>query len=144
SGHNQPPIFVCRWGVECTGIIRHRIVQHHRYFVPIAPNSGQFPGTNVPIGSGEGMIKAIRQRIRYLNTTDGVKLAWAEAGSGVPLIKASNWLTHLEYDLESPVWRHWLHFLSGNFHFIRFDERGCGMTDWNADDLSVDRWVEDL
>jgi pimeloyl-ACP methyl ester carboxylesterase/DNA-binding CsgD family transcriptional regulator len=60
------------------------------------------------------------------------------------LIKASNWLTHLEYDWESPVWRHWIHFFSEKFRFIRFDERGCGMTDWRVDDLSWDRWVEDL
>jgi len=90
------------------------------------------------------MTKAIRQRIRYLNTSDGVKLAWAEAGSGISLIKAANWLTHLEYDLESPVWRHWIHFLTDNFHFVRYDERGCGMTDWNADILPFERWVEDL
>ena len=90
------------------------------------------------------MTKASRQRIRYLCTSDGVKVAWAEAGTGVPLIKAANWLTHLEYDWESPVWRHWIHFFTNNFHFVRYDERGCGMTDWNAGDLSFERWIEDL
>ena len=90
------------------------------------------------------MTKASRQRIRYLCTGDGVKVAWAEAGSGGPLIRAANWLTHLEYDWESPVWRHWIHFFTNNFHFVRYDERGCGMTDWNAGDVSFERWVEDL
>jgi pimeloyl-ACP methyl ester carboxylesterase/DNA-binding CsgD family transcriptional regulator len=85
-----------------------------------------------------------RQRIRYLHTSDGVKLAWAEAGSGPLLIKAANWLTHLEYDRESPVWRHWIRFLAGHTHFVRYDERGCGMTDWNAGDQSFARWVQDL
>jgi pimeloyl-ACP methyl ester carboxylesterase len=60
------------------------------------------------------------------------------------LIKAANWLTHLEYEWESPVWRHWIRFFSDNFHYIRFDERGCGMTDLNIGDLSLERWVEDL
>jgi pimeloyl-ACP methyl ester carboxylesterase/DNA-binding CsgD family transcriptional regulator len=85
-----------------------------------------------------------RQRIRYLRTADAVQLAWAEAGSGAPLIKAANWLTHLEYDWDSPLWRHWIRFFSGRFRFIRYDERGCGMTDWTVGDLSFDRWVADL
>ena len=85
-----------------------------------------------------------RQRIRYLRTPDGVQLAWAEAGSGPVLVKAANWLTHLDYDWASPVWRHWIHFLAGHFRFVRYDERGCGMTDWKVGDLSFARWVDDL
>lgn len=87
---------------------------------------------------------AMRQRIRYLPTPDGVRLAWAEAGHGPVLVKAANWLTHLEYEWESPVWRHWIRFFSSHFRYIRYDERGCGMTDWNVGDLSPDRWREDL
>ena len=85
-----------------------------------------------------------RQRIRFLRTSDDVRIAWAEAGSGPPLVKAANWITHLEYEWESPLWRHWIQFFSDHFRFIRYDERGCGMTDWNVDGLSVDRWVDDL
>jgi pimeloyl-ACP methyl ester carboxylesterase/DNA-binding CsgD family transcriptional regulator len=85
-----------------------------------------------------------RQRIRYLRTSDGVQLAWAEAGSGRALVKAANWLTHLEQDWESPVWRHWIHFFSDHFRFIRLDERGCGMSEWNVGDLSFERWSDDL
>jgi pimeloyl-ACP methyl ester carboxylesterase/DNA-binding CsgD family transcriptional regulator len=84
------------------------------------------------------------QRIRYIRTTDGVQLAWADAGTGPTLIKAANWLTHLQYEWESSVWRHWIRFFSDHFRFVRYDERGCGMTDWNVGDLSLDRWVEDL
>jgi pimeloyl-ACP methyl ester carboxylesterase/DNA-binding CsgD family transcriptional regulator len=79
-----------------------------------------------------------------LRTDDGVQLAWAEAGTGPVFIKAANWMTHLEYEWESPVWRHWIRFFSQNFRFVRHDERGCGMTDWNVGDLSFARWVEDL
>ena len=89
-------------------------------------------------------MKKATQRIRYLRTADGVQLAWAEAGTGPTLIKAANWMTHLEYEWESPVWRHWIRFFSDHFRFIRHDERGCGMTDWNVGDLSFARWVEDL
>src|SRR5262245_57185583 len=85
-----------------------------------------------------------RQRIRYLRTPDGVKVAWAESGTGPTLVKAANWLTHLEYDWESPVWQHWIRFCTDHFHFVRYDERGCGMTDWQVGDVSWARWVEDL
>jgi len=84
------------------------------------------------------------QRIRYLRTSDGLHLAWAEAGAGPALPKAANWLTHLEYDWESPVWRHWIRFFTDHFRFLRYDERGCGMTDRDVGDLSFERWVEDL
>ena len=90
------------------------------------------------------MEKRIRQSIRYLRTPDGVRLAWADAGTGSILVKAANWLTHLEYECESPVWRHWIRFFSEQFRFVRYDERGSGMTDWDVGDLSFERWVEDL
>ena len=89
-------------------------------------------------------MKKPTQRIRYLRTTDGVQLAWAEAGTGPVMIKAANWLTHLEFEWESPVWRHWLRFYCDNFRYIRYDERGCGMTDRNVGNLSLERWVEDM
>ena len=85
-----------------------------------------------------------RQRIRYLRTSDGVQLAWAEAGAGPLVVKAANWLTHLEFEWESPVWAHWIRFFSKHFRFVRYDERGCGMTDWDVAELSLERWVDDL
>jgi pimeloyl-ACP methyl ester carboxylesterase/DNA-binding CsgD family transcriptional regulator len=85
-----------------------------------------------------------RQRIRYVHSADGTQIAWADAGSGPVLIKASNWLTHLEYEWESPVWRHWIRFFAEHFRFVRYDERGCGMSDWNTGALSFERSVEDL
>jgi len=89
------------------------------------------------------MGKMSRQRIRYVRSTDGTRLAWADAGRGPVIVKAANWLTHLEYDLESPVWRHWLEFFSDHFRLIRYDERGSGMSDWDVD-LSFDRWMDDF
>jgi pimeloyl-ACP methyl ester carboxylesterase/DNA-binding CsgD family transcriptional regulator len=84
------------------------------------------------------------QSIRYLKTRDGVRLAWTAAGRGPLLIKAGNWLSHLNYDRESPVWRHWMEFLTDHYRLTRYDERGSGMSDWDASDLSPQRWVEDL
>jgi pimeloyl-ACP methyl ester carboxylesterase/DNA-binding CsgD family transcriptional regulator len=86
----------------------------------------------------------MQQSIRYLKTADGVQLAWATMGNGPPLIKAASWLTHLQYDLESPVWNHWLRFFATHFRLTRYDERGCGMTQWRVPDVSMPRWIEDL
>jgi len=86
----------------------------------------------------------MQQSIRYLKTRDGVQLAWAVMGQGPSLIKAANWLTHLQYDLESPVWNHWIRFLAAHFRFTRYDERGCGMTQWQVPDVSLARWTDDL
>jgi len=85
-----------------------------------------------------------RQRVRYLRTEDGVQLAWAEIGTGPVLIKAANWLSHLEYELESPVWGHWFRFFGDHFRFLRWDERGCGLTDRDVDALSFERWIRDI
>jgi pimeloyl-ACP methyl ester carboxylesterase/DNA-binding CsgD family transcriptional regulator len=82
--------------------------------------------------------------IRYLKTRDNVRLAWSASGQGAPLVKAANWLSHLHYDLESPIWRHWIDFLNQHFRVIRYDERGSGMSDWDVLDLSPARWGEDL
>ena len=79
-----------------------------------------------------------------IQSRDSVHIGYHESGAGMPLVKAATWLTHLEHDLDSPVWRHWMAFLSGHFRFVRYDERGCGMTDWDVRDLSLDRRVRDL
>jgi pimeloyl-ACP methyl ester carboxylesterase/DNA-binding CsgD family transcriptional regulator len=73
-----------------------------------------------------------------------VRLAWARHGTGPPLVKVANWLTHLEYDWESPVWRYWLEGLGRSHTVIRYDARGCGLSDRQLGELSVDRWVSDL
>jgi pimeloyl-ACP methyl ester carboxylesterase/DNA-binding CsgD family transcriptional regulator len=86
----------------------------------------------------------LRQQVRFARAADGTRLAWAEAGAGPPLVKAANWLTHLEYELDSPVWRHWIAFFASQFRFVRYDERGCGMSEWSANGLSLDLWADDL
>jgi pimeloyl-ACP methyl ester carboxylesterase/DNA-binding winged helix-turn-helix (wHTH) protein len=85
-----------------------------------------------------------RQHIAFCKAADGIRLAYAVAGEGPPLVRAANWMTHLGYDIESPVWKHWVSDLSGNRRFIRYDERGCGLSDWDAKDFTFDDWVTDL
>ena len=86
----------------------------------------------------------MQQDIRFCTTPDGLRLAWASHGGGPPLVKAANWLTHLEYDWESPVWRYWLEGLGQSHTVIRYDERGCGLSDRDLGELSLDHWVSDL
>jgi pimeloyl-ACP methyl ester carboxylesterase/DNA-binding winged helix-turn-helix (wHTH) protein len=84
------------------------------------------------------------QEIRFCTTGDGVRLAYATMGAGPPLVKAANWLSHLDYDRETVVWRHWLVELARRYRLVRYDERGCGLSDWNVPEFSVDAWVRDL
>lgn len=84
------------------------------------------------------------QEIRFCRTDDGVTLAYACSGAGPPLVKAANWLTHVDHDWHSPVWRHWLVELSRRHRLIRYDERGCGLSDWEVATHSFDSWVTDL
>jgi pimeloyl-ACP methyl ester carboxylesterase/DNA-binding CsgD family transcriptional regulator len=88
--------------------------------------------------------KQLRQHIRYLKASDDSRLAWAESGKGPVVVKAANWLTHLEYEWESPVWQHWLQFFSEHFRFVRYDERGCGLSELGTGDLDVEQWTSDL
>jgi pimeloyl-ACP methyl ester carboxylesterase len=68
------------------------------------------------------------------------------SGSGPPLVKVANWLTHLDYDWASPVWAHWWRELSRYHRLVRYDERGCGLSEWDVpeDSFSLDTWVADL
>ena len=85
-----------------------------------------------------------RQHIAFCRAADGVRLAYAVVGEGPPLVRAANWMTHLGYDIESPVWRHWVRDMSLHHKFIRYDERGCGLSDWEAADFTFEDWVADL
>ena len=86
----------------------------------------------------------MEQDIRFCTAPDGVRLAYATVGEGPPLVKVAHWLSHLEYDWDSPVWRHWLSELSRRHRLVRYDERGCGLSDRQVDDLSLGAWVQDL
>ena len=82
--------------------------------------------------------------VRFATAKDGVSLAWTRSGSGIPMVKAAAWLTHLEYDRESPIWAHWVKFFESNFDYLRYDERGCGLSDRQAGTLDVETWTNDL
>jgi len=96
--------------------------------------------------ASSGTVAASRQQILFCRAHDGVRIAYAKSGNlgAPPLVKPANWLTHLEFDWNSPVWRHWLTEMGRDHTLIRYDERGCGLSDHDAADMSFASWVRDL
>lgn len=86
----------------------------------------------------------LKQEIRFCTASDGVQLAYSVMGSGPPLIKAGNWMTHLEYELESPTRLHFWSQLARDHTVIRYDARGNGLSDREVADISFDAFVRDL
>lgn len=89
-------------------------------------------------------MSGVEDKIRFCTGQDGVRIAYASVGSGPPLVKAAHWLTHVQYDLESPVWRPWVREFSRQYTYIRYDERGFGLSDRDVENFSFESWVRDL
>src|SRR3954462_6506700 len=92
----------------------------------------------------EAAIAPYEQVIRFCQSRDGVQLAYARIGQGPPLVKTGHWMTHLEFDLESPVWRHFYQELSRDHTFYRYDARGNGLSDRDVPDVKFENFVDDL
>jgi DNA-binding winged helix-turn-helix (wHTH) protein/pimeloyl-ACP methyl ester carboxylesterase len=88
--------------------------------------------------------RTLRQEIRFCTTSDNARIAYSSVGMGPPLAKTANWLSHIEHEWESPVWRHWIREIARRHRLVRWDERGCGLSDWNVEALSLDAWVSDM
>jgi pimeloyl-ACP methyl ester carboxylesterase/DNA-binding CsgD family transcriptional regulator len=86
----------------------------------------------------------MQQNIRFCTAADGIKLAYATSGSGSPLVMTPTWLTHLQHQWRSPAWQPWLEAFSREHELLRYDGRGCGLSDWDADDLSFEAWIRDF
>ena len=99
-------------------------------------DAGRGPLTPTPL--------ELDQQIGFCTTADGVQLAYATIGDGPPLVRAAHWITHLDYDWRSPVWRHWLEGLARGRMLVRYDERGCGLSDHDPAEMSLDAFVRDL
>jgi pimeloyl-ACP methyl ester carboxylesterase/DNA-binding CsgD family transcriptional regulator len=84
------------------------------------------------------------QDLRFCRSADGVRIAYARHDSGPPLVIATCWLSHLQYDWQSPVWRHFLAALGEIATVVRYDERGHGLSDWDVDDFGLEARVADI
>jgi pimeloyl-ACP methyl ester carboxylesterase/DNA-binding winged helix-turn-helix (wHTH) protein len=112
-------------------------------FVSEVQRSGPARATHVPAPPA-APAHTLRQTIRFCTATDGARIAYSTVGRGTPFVKAANWLNHLEFEWESPVWKHWIAEISKHHLFVRYDERGCGLSDWTVPDFSFDAWRRDL
>jgi pimeloyl-ACP methyl ester carboxylesterase/DNA-binding winged helix-turn-helix (wHTH) protein len=102
-----------------------------------APVHGPAPN----LGGGE---IELRQEVTFCHAADGTRIAYARAGDGPPLLKAGNWMNHLQYDWESPFWGHILRRLAQGRTLVRYDARGTGLSDGEVAELSLDAWVGDV
>jgi pimeloyl-ACP methyl ester carboxylesterase/DNA-binding SARP family transcriptional activator len=106
--------------------------------IPLPPEE-----TPEPVTPADSEHRNLRQEIHFCTASDGTSLAYSVTGEGPPLVKSANWLNHLEHDLASPVWRHWIMALTAIRSVWRYDERGNGLSDWHAL-LSFEAFVDDL
>jgi pimeloyl-ACP methyl ester carboxylesterase/DNA-binding winged helix-turn-helix (wHTH) protein len=105
---------------------------------------GEVDATPKTDGAAAASRPTLNQEVHFCTASDGVRIAYALAGQGPPLVKAANWLNHLEYDWQSPIWSHLLHELASRYQLIRYDERGNGLSDWDVADISFEAFVRDL
>jgi DNA-binding winged helix-turn-helix (wHTH) protein/alpha-beta hydrolase superfamily lysophospholipase len=87
---------------------------------------------------------ASRQRVEFCRSADGIRIAYATVGSGPALVRASNFVNHLEYDWDSPVWGPFLRAIAAGHRLVRYDGRGCGLSDREPGSISLDAFVDDL
>lgn len=85
-----------------------------------------------------------RQRIRFCCAADGARIAYASVGDGPPIVKAANWLSHLEHDWGAPIWSPLFQELARDHRLVRYDERGNGLSDWKVNEISFESFVSDL
>jgi len=86
----------------------------------------------------------MNQTIRFCTTADNVRLAYAVSGEGPPLVMSATWLTHLEHQWHSLAWRPWLDAFSRDYKLLRYDSRGCGLSDRDTANLSFETWISDF
>jgi pimeloyl-ACP methyl ester carboxylesterase len=87
---------------------------------------------------------ALSQQVTFCTAADGVQIACASIGEGPALLKAPNWLNHIEYEWRSPVWGPFLRELARHRRLVRFDQRGNGLSDWDVEEISEDAMIADM
>ena len=98
----------------------------------------------VETDAGASRVAVAERHVRFAASGDGTAIAWATAGDGPPLLRAGHFLTHLEYDRRSVIWRPLIDALEARFSLTRYDQRGTGMSEPDVTDFTLDRLVEDL
>ena len=145
---------------QCISTLRRTLgesVNDHRFIVTVPGRGYRFvadvevvsppdraPRPQVATQRVEDQDAEARHSIQFCRTSDGVRLAYAITGKGVPLVKAGRWLSHVEYDWDGPVYKHLFKDLSARCRLVRYDQRGNGLSDWDVREVSLDAFVRDL
>ncbi len=118
--------------------------QGYRFVAEVTPSNGSRPSD--VISEPERLLDPppIQQEIEFFTARDGARITYSVAGEGPVLVKAANWLNHLDFELKSPIWKHWLPVLTENHTLVRYDERGNGLSSWNITDFSFESWLRDF
>lgn len=112
--------------------------------IPVPPSLSMSRPVASPRVAASPSTPPVQQQVEFCTAPDGTGLAYSLVGKGPPLVKTANWLNHLEFEWESPIWRHWIAQLSEERTLLRYDERGNGLSDWNVERMSFEAFVEDL
>ncbi|NNE21831.1 MAG: alpha/beta fold hydrolase [Rhizobiales bacterium] len=129
---------------ETLALIKDIRAQRNELAAPLSvqehdTGSGRASGTEK-----SGYTLSDQSNVRYVQSSDGVSIAYADVGEGHPMVLLGGWMTHLEKDWDSPVMRYFLTHLSESFRLIRIDQRGQGMSDWTHVDISSEKMVDDV
>ncbi|HXH66144.1 MAG TPA: alpha/beta fold hydrolase [Candidatus Limnocylindrales bacterium] len=112
----------------------------YRFLAPVTETNSASPPSSTPAE----IPPSARQEIRFCVTPDKVRLAYSTIGSGHPIVKVANCFNHLDFEWESPIWRHWVRDLAGDSCIVRYDGRGNGLSTWDVADISFESWIRDL
>jgi pimeloyl-ACP methyl ester carboxylesterase len=82
--------------------------------------------------------------VQFCESFDGTRIAYGVSGTGPPVVLLPSWLTHLRFQRRSVAWQPWLEALTERYRLVRYDPRGCGMSDRKVGDISFDAWIRDL
>jgi pimeloyl-ACP methyl ester carboxylesterase/DNA-binding winged helix-turn-helix (wHTH) protein len=113
----------------------------YRFVAPVKESTTKAVAS---VAGDHGRESSPRQEIRFCVTADKVRLAYSTVGSGHPLVRVANCFNHLDFEWESPIWRHWVRDLAKGHSIMRYDGRGNGLSEWDVDDVSFEAWVHDL
>lgn len=84
------------------------------------------------------------QNIKFTRSSHGARIAFSKSGSGPPLVRVAHWLSHLELDWQSPVWRPLIETLDDKNTLYRYDQRGTGLSSRDLEGADIDAFVDDL
>jgi pimeloyl-ACP methyl ester carboxylesterase/DNA-binding winged helix-turn-helix (wHTH) protein len=146
SGEQQALIrTMARKGIRFTGEVSERAALKKPTAPPTAaPPPGDLPpATHLPTPP-QVVPRILRQEVHFCKSSDGTQIAYASVGQGSPVIKTANWLNHLEYDWESPIWSPLFQAIAAEHQLIRYDARGNGLSDWDVREISFEAFVQDL